>query len=77
MTSGIRVSVTAFRSPNTIHEVEEEVEDLVQNEAEPVIEETQQQESELPESERLLFTPQELTERTEYNYVVERREVLF
>ena len=48
VTSGHRVSVTAFWAPNTVHEVEQEEEEPPAVVAEP---------SELPESERLLFTP--------------------
>ena len=59
VTSGYRVSVTAFWAPDTIHEVEEET---------PLVE------SELPESERLLFTQKEMTEREQSIVMLLREE---
>ena len=65
VTSGLRVSVTAFWAPNTAHAVEQEDEEPPAVVAEP---------SELPESERLLFTPKELTEREQSIVMLLREE---
>ena len=64
--------MTAFRALNTVHEVEEEEE--IPPEDVATQRENQPRESELPESERLLFTQKEMTEREESIVMLLREE---
>ena len=72
VTSGYRVSVTAFWAPSTVHEVEKEEESLPEDVAPQ--REPEPRGSELPESERLLLTQEERNEREESIVMLLREE---